>query len=112
RGGRAAPRSPPVEGGSNRPGGSGVIGGIPPGARITVEVDEYDNTATLLLGRGWYNGISLSPGEVKTVPVPTYATGTIVTICGAPAVGGSGSPGDTGGGRLDHEGLLREPSAG
>ena len=74
-------------------------------------VDEYDNNATLLLGRGWCNGISLSPGEAKTVPVPMYAKGTIVTVCGAPAAGGSGTPGDTGDGGLDNEALLRNPSA-
>src|SRR3990172_313046 len=106
-----APHFVPIEAWFDRSAGSGVIGGIPPGARITVEVDEYDNTATLLLGRGWYNGISLSPGEVKTVPVPMYAKGTIVTICGAPAVGGSGTPGDTGDAGLDNDALLRNPSA-
>src|SRR3990170_2470620 len=106
-----APHFVPIEAWFDRSAGSGVIGGIPPGARITVEVDEYDNTATLLLGRGWYNGISLSPGEVKTVPVPMYAKGTIVTICGAPAVGGSGTPGDTGDGGLDNDALLGNPVA-
>ena len=106
-----APHFAPREAWFSRSDGHGEIGGIPPGTRITVEVDEYDNTATLLLGRGWHNGISLSPGEVKTVPVPMYAKGTIVTICGAPAVGGSGTPGDTGDGGLDNEALLRNPSA-
>ncbi|HWS15780.1 MAG TPA: hypothetical protein VN450_06260, partial [Candidatus Methylomirabilis sp.] len=104
-----APHFAPIEKWFLRSDGRGEIGGIPPGARITVEVDEYDNNAILLLGRGWCNGIALSPGEVKTVPVPMYAKGTIVTICGAPAVGGSGTPGDTGDGGLDNEALLRSP---
>ena len=99
------PHFAPIEKWFLRSDGRGEIGGIPPGARIAVEVDEYDNTAILsdnaviaapLLGRGWYHGITLSPGEVKTVPVAMYAKGTIVTICGAPASGGSGTPGDTG----------------
>ncbi|MCR4308640.1 MAG: hypothetical protein NUW14_01240, partial [Deltaproteobacteria bacterium] len=98
----------------------GEIGGIPPGTRITVEVDEYDNTAipsdnaviaARLLGRGWFNGITLSAGETKTVPVAMYARGTIVTICGAPASGGAGIAGDTGDGGLDNEALLRNPTA-
>jgi hypothetical protein len=44
------------------------------GDQITVEVDEYDNTAgTLLtnaplLGRGWAQGITLSPGEFGRCP--------------------------------------------
>ena len=61
---------------------------------------EYDNTAipsgdaviaAPLLGRGWRHGITLSPGEVETVPVAMYAKGTIVTVCGAPASGGAGT---------------------
>jgi hypothetical protein len=40
-----------------------------------------------------------------------YAKGTIVTVCGAPASGGSGTPGDTGDGGLDNEALLRNPRA-
>jgi len=115
-----APHFAPIERWFLRSDGHGEIGGIPPGPRITVEVDEYDNTAVPsgdavidapLLGRGWYNGIALSAGEVKTVPVPMYARGTIVTICGAPASGGSGTPGDTGDGGLDNEALLRNPVA-
>lgn len=103
----------------SRSDGRGEIGGIPPGAQITVEVDEYDNTAIAsdnavidapLLGRGWYHGITLSPGETKTVTVAMYAKGTIVTICGAPASGGSGTAGDTGDGGLDNEALLRNPA--
>ena len=98
-----APHFAPIEKWFRRSDGRGEIGGIPPGTRITVEVDEYDNTAipsgdavlaAPLLGRGWYNGITLSRGEVKTVPVAMYARGTIVTVCGAPASGGSGTPGD------------------
>ena len=98
-----APHFAPIEKWFLRSDGHGEIGGIPPGTRITVEVDEYDNTAIAsdnavigarLLGRGWFNGITLSAGEVKTVPVAMYAKGTIVTVCGAPASGGSGTPGD------------------
>jgi hypothetical protein len=115
-----APHFAPIEKWFLRSDGRGEIGGIPPGTRITVEVDEYDNTAipsadavlaAPLLGRGWYNGITLSPGEVETVPVAMYAKGTIVTICGAPASGGSGTPGDTGDGGIDNEALLRNPRA-
>jgi hypothetical protein len=115
-----APHFAPREKWFLRSDGRGEIGGIPPGTRITVEVDEYDNTAIVsdnavlaapLLGRGWFNGITLSPGEVKTVTIAVYAKGTIVTICGAPASGGSGTPGDTGDGGLDNEALLRNPRA-
>ena len=115
-----APHFAPIEKWFLRSDGRGEIGGIPPGTHITVEVDEYDNTAIAsdnaviaapLLGRGWYNGIALSPGEVKTVPVAMYARGTIVTICGAPASGGAGTPGDTGDGGLDNEARLRNPVA-
>jgi len=115
-----APHFAPIEKWFLRSEGRGEIDGIPPGPRITVEVDEYDNTAVPsgdavidapLLGRGWYNGIALSAGEVKTVPVPMYARGTIVTICGAPSSGGSGTPGDTGDGGLDNETLLGNPAA-
>jgi hypothetical protein len=110
-----APHFAPIERWFERSAGRGEIDGIPAGTRITVEVDEYDNTAATLgtkaplLGRGWHNGIALSPGEVKTVPVAMYAKGTIVTICGAPPSGGSGTPGDTGDGGLDNEALLRSP---
>ncbi|RJP20280.1 MAG: hypothetical protein C4529_09920 [Deltaproteobacteria bacterium] len=112
-----APHFAPIERWFDRSAGRGEIGGIPPGERITVEVDEYDNTAVTLgtnaplLGRGWYNGIALSAGETKTVPVPMYAKGTIVTVCGAPASGGAGTPGDTGDGGLDNEALLRNPTS-
>ena len=115
-----APHYAPIEKWFLRSDGRGEIGGIPPGARITVEVDEYDNTAIAsdnaviaapLLGRGWFNGITLSPGEVKTVPITMYAKGTIVTVCGAPASGGAGIPGDTGDGGLDNEARLGDPIA-
>jgi hypothetical protein len=116
-----APHFAPIEKWFHRSDGRGEIGGIPPGTRITVEVDEYDNTAipsadavvaAPLLGRGWYHGITLSPGEVKTVPVAMYAKGTIVTICGAPASGGSGTPGDnTVDGILAVEAFLGNPTA-
>ncbi len=115
-----APHFAPIEKWFLRSDAHGEIGGIPPGTRITVEVDEYDNTAipsdnaviaAPLRGRGWCNGITLSPGEVKTVPVAMYARGTIVTICGAPASGGAGTPGDTGDGGLDNEARLGDPIA-
>ncbi|MGE5285503.1 MAG: hypothetical protein ACM3OG_11100, partial [Actinomycetota bacterium] len=115
-----APHFAPIEKWFRRSDGRGEIGGIPPGAHITVEVDEYDNTAipsgdavidAPLLGRGWYNGIALAAGGVKTVPVAMFAKGTIVTVCGAPASGGSGTPGDSGDGGLDNEALLRNPRA-
>ena len=116
-----APHFAPIEKWFHRSDGRGEIGGIPPGARITVEVDEYDNTAipsddaviaAPLLGRGWRNGITLSPGEVKTVPIAMYAKGTIVTVCGAPASGGSGTSGDnTVDGILAAEAYLGNPAA-
>ena len=107
----------PIEAWFDRSAGRGVIGGIPPGARISVEVDEYDNSATLrgtdapLLGRGWTRGIALSPGETKTVDVAMYAKGTIVTVCGAQASGGQGTPGDSGDGGLDNAARIGNPSA-
>lgn len=116
-----APHFAPIEKWFLRSDGRGEIGGIPPGTRITVEVDEYDNTAipsdnavlaAPLLGRGWRNGITLSPGEVKTVTVAMYAKGTIVTICGAAASGGSGTSGDnTVDGILAADGYLGNPTA-
>jgi len=116
------PHFAPIEKWFRRSDGRGEIGGIPPGTRIAVEVDEYDNTAipsgdavlaAPLLGRGWYNGIALSPGEVRTVPVAMYARGTVVTVCGAPASGGSGTPGDddASGGILAVGALLGNPTA-
>jgi hypothetical protein len=116
-----APHFAPIEKWFRRSDGHGEIGGIPPGTRITVEVDEYDNTAipsdnaviaAPLLGRGWYHGITLSPGEVKTVPVAMVAKGTIVTICGAAASGGSGTSGDNAvDGILAVEAYLGNPTA-
>ncbi len=112
-----APHFGPIEAWFDRSDGRGVIGNIPPGERITVEVDEYDNTASTLgtgaplLGRGWSRGITLSPGEAKTVDVAMHAKGTIVTICGAPASGGQGTSGDSGDGGLDNAALLGNPSA-
>ncbi|MDP2657713.1 MAG: hypothetical protein Q8O78_04785, partial [Candidatus Deferrimicrobium sp.] len=115
-----APHFAPIERWFLRSDGRGEIGGIPPGTRITVEVDEYPDTAVPsdnaviaapLLGRGWYHGITLSAGEVKTVPIAMYAKGTIVTICGAPASGGAGILGDTGDGGLDNEARLENPTA-
>jgi len=115
------PHFAPIEKWFLRSDGRGEIGGIPPGTRITVEVDEYDNTAipsgnavisAPLLGRGWFNGITLSAGEVETVPVAMYAKGTIVTVCGAPASGGSGTSGDnTADGILAAEAYLGNPTA-
>jgi hypothetical protein len=115
-----APHFAPIERWFLRSDGRGEIGGIPPGTHITVEVDEYDNTAipsgdavidAPLLGRGWYNGIALTAGEVKTVPVAMYAKGTIVTVCGAPASGGSGTAGDnTADGILAVEAYLGNPT--
>jgi hypothetical protein len=107
----------PIEAWFDRSDGRGVIAGVPPGTRISVEVDEHDNTASSLgtdaplLGRGWTRGVTLSSGEAKTVPVAMYAKGTIVTVCGAPPSGGTGASGDSGAGGLDNEALLGYPSA-
>ncbi len=116
-----APHFAPIGKWFRRSDGRGEIGGIPPGTRIAVEVDEYDNTAipsdaavidAPLLGRGWHHGITLSAGEVKTVPIAMYAKGTIVTVCGAPASGGSGTSGDnTTDGILAVEAYLGNPTA-
>ena len=107
--------SPPMEAWFDRSAGRGVISGIPPGDRIAVEVDEYDNTALTLgtgaplLGRGFAHGVTLSPGESKTVPVPMYDKGTIVRICGAPPSGGAGTAGDTGDDGPAADALLGQP---
>jgi len=115
-----APHIPtPIEAWFDRAAGRGVISGIPPGERIVVEVDEYDNTAVTLgtdaplLGRGWAQGVTLAAGESKTVAVPMYAKGTIARVCGADntAGGGSGTPGDTGDGGLAVDALLGQPLA-
>lgn len=109
--------SPPMEAWFDRSAGRGEISGIPPGDRIAVEVDEYDNTAVTLgtnaplLGRGRAQGISLAAGEYKTVPIPMYDKGTIVRVCGAPPSGGAGTPGDTGDGGLATDALLGKPLA-
>jgi hypothetical protein len=107
----------PIEAWFDRSAGRGEITGIPPGTRIAVEVDEYDNTATTLLtnapllGRGWAQGISLSPGEFREVPITMYDKGTIVRICGAAPVSGAGTSGDTGDGGLAVDAVLDNPLA-
>ncbi|MCL5966993.1 MAG: hypothetical protein M1550_07345 [Deltaproteobacteria bacterium] len=111
-----APHIPaPMEAWFDRSAGHGEISGIPPGDRIVVEVDEYDNTARTLftaaplLGRGWTQGVSLGPGQFKTVPVTMYARGAIVRVCGAAPVSGAGTPGDTGDGGLADNATLNNP---
>lgn len=105
----------PMEAWFERSAGRGEISGIPPGDRIAVEVDEYDNTALTLgtnarlLGRGWVQGISLSAGEYRRVDVPMYAKGTIVRACGAAPVSGAGTPGDSGDGGLAIDATLSSP---
>jgi len=105
----------PIEAWFDRSAGRGEIAGIPPGDRIAVEVDEYDSTARTLytnaplLGRGWSQGITLSPGEFKEVPVAMYDKGTIVRICGAAPVSGAGTAGDTGDGGLAINARLGNP---
>ena len=107
----------PIEAWFERSEGRGVIRGVPPGTRISVEVDEYGSdaaflgTSATLLGRGWTRGITLSAGEDKTVGVAMYAKGTIVTICGAQAIGGTGTSGDSGDGGLSHDARIGNPSA-
>lgn len=109
--------SPPMEAWFDRSAGRGEISGIPPGDRITVEADEYDNTALTLgtnaplLGRGWAHGVSLVAGENKTVAVSMYDKGTIVRVCGAPPSGGAGTAGDSGDGGLATDALLGQPLA-
>ena len=113
-----APHIPtPIEAWFDRSLGRGEISGIPPGGRIAVEVDEYDNTALTLgtnaplLGRGRAHGITLSPGENKTVTVPMYDKGTIVRVCGAAPSGGAGTAGDTGDGEIAIDARLGQPLA-
>jgi hypothetical protein len=107
----------PIEAWFDRSAGRGEITGIPPGTRIAVEVDEYDNTAKTLLtsapllGRGWAQGITLSAGERKDVTVTMYDKGTIVRVCGAAPVSGAGASGDTGDGGLAVDALLDNPLA-
>jgi len=106
-----APHFAPIEAWFSRSDGRGVIGSIPPGTRVSVEVDEYDASGAVLLGRGWSRGIALSRGEAKTVAVAMHAKGTIVTVCGAPASGGQGTSGDSGDGGLDNAALLGYPTS-
>jgi hypothetical protein len=107
----------PIEAWFDRSQGRGEISGIPPGNRIAVEVDEYDNSALTLgtnaplLGRGWGHGVSLAAGENKTVTVPMYDKGTIVRVCGAAPSGGAGTAGDTGDDGLAIDALLGQPLA-
>lgn len=107
----------PIEAWFDRSLGRGEISGIPPGDRIAVEVDEYDNTALTLgtnaplLGRGVAHGVSLAAGENRTVVVPMYDKGTIVRICGAAPSGGAGTAGDTGDGGLAVDARLGQPLA-
>jgi hypothetical protein len=101
----------PIEAWFDRSAGRGEITGIPPGTRIAVEVDEFDNTAAALLGRGWTYGITLSAGERKEVPVAMYDKGTIVRVCGAASASGAGTSGDTGDGGLANSALLDNPLA-
>jgi hypothetical protein len=107
----------PIEAWFDRSQGRGEISGIPPGNRIAVEVDEYDNTALTLgtnaplLGRGWAHGVTLSPGEDKTVTIPMYDKGTIVRACGAAPLGGAGTAGDSGDGGLAVDAMLGQPLA-
>jgi hypothetical protein len=113
-----APHIPtPIEAWFDRSLGRGEISGIPPGGRIAVEVDEFDNTALTLgtnaplLGRGFAHGVALSPGENKTVTVPMYDKGTIVRVCGAAPSGGAGTAGDTGDGGIAIDARLGQPLA-
>ncbi|HEX9187012.1 MAG TPA: hypothetical protein VGB87_08070, partial [Vicinamibacteria bacterium] len=107
----------PIEAWFDRSAGRGDIFGIPPGDRIVVEVDEYDNTAVALptsaplLGRGWARGVTLAAGESKTVTVPMHDKGTIVRVCGADNATGSGRAGDSGDGGLADNALLGQPLA-
>jgi hypothetical protein len=101
----------PMEAWFDRSAGRGEITGIPPGTRIAVEVDEYDNTAATLLGRGWTQGITLSAGERKEVPVAMYDKGAIIRVCGAAPASGAGTSGDSGDGGLAIDALLDNPLA-
>ena len=101
----------PIEAWFDRSAGRGEITGIPPGTKIAVEVDEFDNTAATLLGRGWTHGITLSAGERKEVPVAMYDKGTIVRVCGAAPASGAGTSGDTGDGGPADSALLDNPLA-
>jgi hypothetical protein len=107
----------PIEAWFDRSQGRGEISGIPPGDRIAVEVDEYDNTALTLgtnaplLGRGFAHGVTLNAGENRTVIIPMVDRGTIIRICGAAPSGGAGTAGDAGDGGLAVDALLGQPLA-
>ena len=107
----------PMEAWFNRSQGRGVIKNVPPGSKIVVEVDEYDSsavtlgTSATLLGRGWVQDITLAEGEAKTVDVAMHARGTILTICGAQAVNGLGTQGDSGDGGLAVDARISSPWA-
>jgi hypothetical protein len=107
----------PIEAWFDRSQGRGEISGIPPGDRIAVEVDEYDNTALTLgtnaplLGRGFAQGVDLAAGENKTVTIPMVDRGTIIRISGAAPSGGAGTAGDSGDGGLAIDALLGQPLA-
>ncbi len=101
----------PLEAWFDRSAGRGEIMGIPPGSRIAVEVDEYDNTGATLLGRGWTQGIMLSAGEFREVAITMYDKGTIVRVCGAAPASGAGTSGDSGDGGLAVNALLDNPLA-
>ncbi len=101
----------PLEAWFDRSAGRGEITGIPPGSRIAVEVDEFDNTGATLLGRGWTQGITLSAGEFREVAITMYDKGTIVRVCGAPPASGAGTSGDSGDGGLAVNALLDNPLA-
>lgn len=103
----------PIEAWFDRSATRGEISGIPPGTKIAIEVDEYDNTAATLLGRGWFQGITLSAGQYQEVPVMMYDKGTIVRACGAVPdnVSGAGTSGDSGDGGLAVDARLDNPLA-
>jgi hypothetical protein len=108
---------PPMEAWFDRSAGKGTITGIPPGDRIAVEVDEFDNTATSLftnaplLGRGWTHGLTLAPGEHKQVTITMHDKGTIIQACGNPPSSSAGMAGDTGDGGLAVNASLGQPVA-
>src|SRR5512144_1457538 len=56
-------------------------------------------------------GIALSPGEFREVPITMYDKGTIVRVCGAAPASGAGTSGDAGDGGLAVNALLDNPLA-